>query len=174
MSDEQDNNSGESQDKGLRHMGPDHTSPYPVSRLATAFEPVDVSKELAEADSHLNTRVSAKLQVLADQIRSLQEEARKTLEEAQEDHDLHRAKCHFHRKPGHTYHLYEKADGSRYFSMVSPREWGGNHPDTYVNSYVLNQDMSWTPADQVGKAEESREMVAKLLESSGPSSGSAE
>lgn len=162
------------QNKGIRHQGPDSTSPYPVSRLAAAFEPTDVTSELAEADRHLNTRVSAKLQVLAEQIRSLQDEARRTLEEAQEDHDMHRARCNFQRRPGHTYHLYEKSSGDRYFSMVSPREWRGNPPDTFIGSYRLNPDMSWTPEEKVDQPDEARALVERLLDEPGRSGGPAD
>ena len=157
--------------KAVIHQGPDATSPYPVSRLAAAFEPTDVSRELAEADRHLNTRVSAKLEVLAEQIRSLQEEAKRTLAEAQEDHDMHRARCNFPRRPGQIYHLYERANGERYFSMVSPREWANNPPDTFVGSYQLNHDMSWTPAEKLNQPDEARALVERLLEDQSPTGG---
>lgn len=72
-----------------RHTGPDRSSPYPVSRLAPALELVDLAKEIAQADEMLNTKASAKLKVIADQVKALQSEAVSVLEEAKRDRDLH-------------------------------------------------------------------------------------
>lgn len=149
-----------------RHEGPDHASPYPVSRLAPAIELVDLAKEIAKADTMLNTRASAKLKVIADQMKALQAEARTVLEETQRDQDLHRAQCNFQRQPGKLYHLYRKPDGSLYFSMLSPQDWG-TPPHEFQGSYRLEADMSWTPADQIDQPDDTRELVNRLLEQKG-------
>ncbi|NIS45583.1 MAG: DUF2452 domain-containing protein, partial [Aliifodinibius sp.] len=41
------------------------------------------------------------------------------------------------------YHVYEKTNGKRYFSMLSPAEWGGTAPHRYIGSYQMEADMSW-------------------------------
>jgi hypothetical protein len=146
------------------HSGSDNTAPYGVSRLAPAMGLVDLAKEIEHADKLLNTRVGAKLQVIADQIRSLQNEARAALQEAQRDQALHRAHCNFKRRPGNIYHLYRKADGSRYFSMLAPRDWGGKPPHAFEGSYRLENDMSWTAAENLDAADDSRQRVQRLLE----------
>jgi len=150
--------------KGELHEGDARSAPYPVSRLGANVELVDLVQQIATADSHINTRVSAKLQVIADQIRNLQQEAREVLESAQRDQELHRAQCNFKRIPGRTYHLYQRADGSNYFSMLGPEEWGGRAPHEFLGSYRLENDMSWTPAEQVDMPDDSRELVRRLLE----------
>lgn len=151
-------------DEKVRHKGPDHSAPYPVSRLAPAMELVDLAKEIEQADSMVNTKVSAKLKVIADQVRALQAEARSVLEDAQRDQSLHRAKCNFKRHPGKVYHLYEKEDGALYFSMLSPQDWNDNPPHQFMGSYRLENDMSWTPADQMDEPDESAALVNQLLE----------
>ncbi|MFP3984150.1 MAG: DUF2452 domain-containing protein [Desulfurivibrionaceae bacterium] len=156
-----DNSSGKY--KGERHHGPAHNSPYPVSRLAPPIDLVDMAKEIEQADNMVNTRVSSKLQVIADQIRGLQEEARQVLEEGSRDQDLHRVPCHFKRVPGHIYHLYQKEDGSRYFSMLSPEDWNNSPPHTFRGSYMLGADQSWTPVEELGKEDDSRQLVRRLL-----------
>jgi len=150
--------------KGELHQGDARSAPYPVSRLGANVELVDLVQQIATADSHINTRVSAKLQVIADQIRNLQEEAREVLESAQRDQELHRAQCNFKRIPGRTYHLYQRADGSTYFSMLGPNDWGGKAPHEFLGGYRLENDMSWTPADQVDMPDDSRELVRRLLD----------
>jgi hypothetical protein len=131
--------------RDTEHPGPDRSSPYPVSRLAPAFEPLDLSREMSEADRMLNSRVSAKLKVIADQIRSLQREARSILAEARRDQELHHARCSFKRKPGNSYHLYRREDGPTYFSMLSPNDWPDGPPHRFMGSYRLENDLSWTP-----------------------------
>lgn len=152
------------QGKGALHQGHGRSAPYPVSRLGASIDLVDLAQQISTADSHINTRVSAKLQVIADQIRHLQQEAREALASAQRDQELHRAHCNFKRIPGRTYHLYRRADGSSYFSMLGPDDWGGRPPHAFQGSYRLENDMSWTPADQVDTPDDSRELVRRLLE----------
>ncbi len=146
-----------------KHRGGDHTSPYPVSRLAPSMPLVDLAREIEQADAMLNTRVGAKLEVIAEQIRSLQNAARTALEEAQRDQALHRAECQFQRRPGGVYHLYRRADGRRFFSLLSVEDWHGPPPHTFEASYRLENDMSWTPLAAPTRPDDSRELVRRLL-----------
>lgn len=129
---------------GSNHQGTGITSPYPVSRLAPQFELVDLARQISEADAKINIRVSAKIRVIADQIKALQAQAQAVLEDAQKDHQLHQAECHFSRNPGKIYHLYKKPQGQIYFSMLSLDDWQGNPPHLFIASYRLENDMSWT------------------------------
>jgi len=147
----------------IKHEGPDHSAPYPVSRMAPAIELVDLAKEIAQADTQLANRASAKLDVIAAQIRALQEAARQVLEQTRHDQQLHRAQCNFKRIPGRVYHLYEKSDGTHLFSMLAPDEWRGAAPYRFIASYRLENDMSWTPAEQHDSGESARALVQRLL-----------
>ena len=122
----------------------EHLSTYPISRLAPSFELVDLAKEIARADDMLTLQTSGKLNLLAKQIRELQEEAIKILEETRKNQELHRAECGFAKKVGQTYHLYRKKDDKLIFSLLSPADWGERPPYTYEGSYRLENDMSWT------------------------------
>jgi hypothetical protein len=149
--------------KTLLHRGGAHSSPYPVSRLAPAFDTGDLAAEVARAEAMLSARTGAKLRVIADQIKALQTEARKVLDDAREEQALNRAGCSFKRIPGRTYHLYRKADGSSFFSMLSPRDWAGDPPHDFIGSYRLEADYSWTPAQRADAVDETGDMVAQLL-----------
>ncbi len=138
-------------DKLVRHGGsnanvPAHASPYPVSRLAPAHDLVDMAREIAEADNMLGTVANAKLELIAEQIRDLQDKARTVLTQAASHAALHRASCAFRRRVGQTYHLYRRPDGQPYFSMLGPDEWHGEPPHGYEGSFRLEPDMSWAPA----------------------------
>ena len=130
------------------HCGPQHSAPYPVSRLAPPHSLVDLARDIEQADRLVNATVSAKLEVIADQIRALQEEARKALAQARQDQELHHARCNFQRRPGQVYHLYAREDGSRYLSLLSPAEWHNAPPHPHLGSYRLENDLSWTRLDR--------------------------
>ncbi|MEM6993698.1 MAG: DUF2452 domain-containing protein [Myxococcota bacterium] len=138
-------------EKLVRHAGsnavvPAHASPYPVSRLAPAHDLVDMAREIAEADNMLGTVAHAKLELIAEQIRDLQDKARAVLQVAADNAALHRARCNFRRRVGQTYHLYQRDGGAQYFSLLAPADWNDAPPHTYVGSYRLEPDMSWARA----------------------------
>ena len=145
------------------HRGGDHSSPYPVSRLAPAFQGGELAQEIAKAEAMLSARTGAKLRVIADQIKALQREARKVLDEAREEQALNQARCAFKRIPGKTYHLYRKSDGGSFFSMLSPQDWGGRPPHEHLGAYRLETDYSWTPAERASDADDTGAVVAQLL-----------
>lgn len=153
--------------RGPVHSGPERSAPYPVSRLAPPIDLVDLARQIGEADQAINARTGAKLQVIAGQIRALQQEARKVLEEARHDQDLHRARCMFRKLPGHVYYLYQAPDDGCYFSMLSPEDWQGHPPHSFKGSYRLEADMSWTPADTPDEPDNARELMRSLLEDNG-------
>jgi hypothetical protein len=158
-------NKGSGKDDRLAiHRGADHSSPYPVSRLAPGFGLVDLAHEIEQADQVVAGRLGAQLEVIAEQVRSLQAQARRVLEQAREDQRLHHARCTFQRKAGHIYHLYEEPDGSLAFSMLSPDDWGGDPPRPFRGSYRLQSDLSWTPAENAEHTDDSRRLVARLLD----------
>ena len=151
-------------DKSLLHEGGANSSPYPVSRLAPGFGLVDLAREIEQADQSVAWRLEAQLRVIADQVKALQSQARDILQQAKSDQRLHHARCTFRRIPGHVYHLYQEADGATAFSMLSPDDWGGRPPRPFLGSYRLENDMSWTPAEAIQQPDDSRQLVARLLE----------
>lgn len=129
----------------LIHTGADSTAPYPVSRMAPAIELIDLAREIQQADDRITGHTNARLDLIAKQIRQLQAEAHDILEKAEQDQQLHRAHCAFKRRPGEVYHLYRKLDGTLYFSMLAPDEWGAQPPHEYAGSFRLELDASWSP-----------------------------
>ena len=134
-------------DDGGRHEGPASTSPYPVSRLGAKMELVDVAQEIERAGQFISSVSEGKLGLIAKQIRALQDEAREILDAAKRDLALHHAECAFVKRPGATYHLYERGSGALYLSMLSPAEWGGQPPHRFRGSYRLELDQSWRVID---------------------------
>ena len=135
-------------DDGFKHDGPAHSSPYPVSRLGARMDLVDVAREIERADRMIGSVSSGKLGVIAKQIRALQDEAQAILERARRDLSLHHAECAFIKRPGATYHLYERPTGALYFSMLSPAEWNDAPPHPFRGSFRLELDQSWSPVEE--------------------------
>lgn len=138
-------------------------APYPLSRLSAPIDLIDVAREIQAADSVLGAVAAGKLESIARQIRALQAEAARTLAEAQHDAELHRVRCNFKKIPGKLYHLYERPDGERYFSLLSPDDWAGKPPHAFHGSFRLEADMRFTPAEQVEAREREWSELRPLL-----------
>lgn len=145
--------------KSLLHKTPgslaeSNTEP-PGTQLANPFKVtkyestdlVELARGIQKADVTIRATVCSKLQMIAEQVHFLQQQAHKVLLEANENLKLHHAACNFHKIPGHIYHLYERSSGQQYFSMLSPEDWYSSHggpPHVYIGAYRLEHDLSWT------------------------------
>ena len=109
-----------------------------------------MAREIEQADAFLASTTSAKLDVIAQQMRSLRQLAQAVLAKAELDAELHRVDARFKRYPGRTYHLYQREEGARYWSLLSPAEWAGRPPHAFLGSYRLESDQSFTRVDEQG------------------------
>ncbi|MCB1159096.1 MAG: DUF2452 domain-containing protein [Leptospiraceae bacterium] len=119
-----------------------HSLPYPTRTLDPPIRLVDRAREIESADMVIQTSVNSRLELIAKQIRNLQDEAKQILEQAELDLELHRVKCNFEKKVGQAIHLYVKDNGDKYFSLLSKEEWG-KPPHIYLGTYMLNADRSF-------------------------------
>jgi ribosomal protein L37E len=149
--------------QGGQHRGAERSAPYPVSRLAPAVELVDLAKSISDADKTIRNHATGKLSVIARQIKSLQDEAKQILQQAQRDQKLHRAHCNCQRIVGKTYHLYRDDCGECYFSLLSPDDWQGQPPHKHEGAYRLESDMSWSALHEVTE-DDSQPVLKHLLE----------
>lgn len=138
------------------YVGPDRASPYPVSRLSGAVSLVDSAREIERADLWIASTSNAKLEQIAAQMKALRLQAEQVLRDAQVNAELHRAEARFQRHAGKTYHLYERAPGQRYWSMLSPSDWGRAAPHGYLGSYRLEADQSWTALERIAERDQAR------------------
>lgn len=118
-------------------------SPYPTHRLAGEVSLVDTAREIERAHESIARQTHAQLGLIAEQIRHLQEQAKRIVAEADENLKLHQARCSFRRLPGQAYHLYQK-DSVTFFSLLSPDDYGGAPPHHYLGTYRLESDDSFT------------------------------
>lgn len=116
---------------------------YGTSRLDPPIQLVDRLKEIQEAHEFIQSQTNSKLEFILKQIRNLQEEAKNIIEKAIEDAELHSIPCQFEKKPGEVYHLYQKPNGTKYFSLLSPTDWNNNPPHLFLGSFELKPDRSF-------------------------------
>jgi len=140
---------GSTKYSGDNFRGAGHASPYPVSRLGAPVSLVDSARIIEAASSKVALRTNAQLEVIVEQMKALQERAREIVEQASRDVDLIHVECRFQRVAGRVYHLYERRDGHRYFSMLAPDEFGGAAPSGFIASYRYEHDESWTRVDEI-------------------------
>ena len=139
----------------------DHASPYPVSRLGAPISLVDSARAIEAASETVALRTNAQLEVIVEQMQALQQQAREILEQAARDVELIHAECRFQRVVGRVYHLYERPDGRRYFSMLAPDEYSRGAPHAYVASYRYEHGESWTRADEIEAKDRKRYEVQR-------------
>jgi hypothetical protein len=120
---------------------------YGTSRLAPAIRLVDRAKEIELAHESIQSHTNAKLELILKQIRHLQMEAQGIIENAALDAELHSIPCNFEKKVDQPYHLYLRPEGKKYFSFLSPTDWGGNPPHEFLGSFVMKSDRSFQKLD---------------------------
>lgn len=150
---------------GQNVRGAEHASPYPVSRLGAPMSLVDTAAVIQAASETIALRTNAQLEVIVEQMQALQEQAREIMAQASLDVELSRAECRFQRVPGQLYHLYERADGRRYFSMLAPDEYSRGAPHRFVASYRYEHGERWTRADQLESEDRRRQAAQRFVQS---------
>lgn len=143
--------------------GVELVSSYQTNRVGDPMDLVALAEQVQKGDDFVKANAGNKLTVIADQIRYLQEQARKVLVEAKRDADLHHAACNIVKKPGTMYYLYQRPSGQKYFSIISPKEWGPSCPHPYLGAFKLQYDMSWTPIEEVEKRDADIAIMDKLI-----------
>jgi len=133
-----------------------------------------LAKQLETAHDYTRANVGSKLGVIVEQMRSLQMQAHRIMQEATRDTELHNASCKVMKVPGKVYHLYQKPEGEPYLAMLSPEDWEGSPPHPHLGSYRLEADRSWTPFKDVEKRDRDMMVVkdlAEALSANGATSG---
>jgi len=151
-------------------LGATLVNPYRTNKPATSSDLVDLASQIQQAGKFTKAGVTSKLQVIADQVRFLQMQAKKVLDDASRDTELHTVACNFIKQPGTIYHLYQRESSQRYFSVLSPEEWGGNPPHKFLGSYRLEADQSWTAEEKLPQRDRDLKLIEGIVASSSVSS----
>ncbi|KAG4068066.1 hypothetical protein HA402_011399 [Bradysia odoriphaga] len=126
---------------------------------------ISLASQIQTADVSIRNAATGKLTLILDQIKFLQAQAQKILEESESSMNLHKAACNFRKVPGNIYHLYERESGQHYLSMLSPEEWGPSLAHKYEGSYRLEMDQSWTPIEKIREISMKNAWAHRILDS---------
>ena len=88
----------------------------------TQYELVELAAHVQTADKFTRATAGGKLQVIAEQLKHLQDQARKVLEDARLNALIHKTACNFKKVPGTTYYVYKnrRNPDTEFISMISP------------------------------------------------------
>ena len=124
--------------------------------LSAGSAPLRNQLDLPEADPRfvgemvreVRDSTRKRLGALEEVFKKLQEEAALVLGGARRDVELHGIKLYGTKLRGRCYHLYQRPDGARFFSLLEPVEYAGLNPDCRpLGSFQLNFDASWIRQD---------------------------
>ena len=121
---------------------------------------------LKDSNEHVKNIALNKLDVIGEHIKFLQNQAKEILEEAAKNSQLHKIPCNFVKVPGTIYHLYQRPqNGEKIWSMLSPEEFGSSCKNTYLGSYRMEPDKSFTSVDCLDEYADKREFAESLIQS---------
>lgn len=92
---------------------------YNVGRHG-ADDIISLAHQIQTADVCVRNSATGKLTMILDQIKFLQAQAQKILEESENSMNIHNAACNFSKVPGNIYHMFQRDSGQNYLSMLSP------------------------------------------------------
>ncbi len=102
---------------------------YPTTVGSQKFDPIVVDKsESVKADKYFNSRLV-----------EIKKEYETLLNEYGDTKLVYESDYNFQPILGETYHLYERIDGSKFLSIISPKEWNQKH----IGSFILLNNGTW-------------------------------
>lgn len=118
--------------------------PYASSVGSVAIRPTKEGMIKHKALSAMEEQTNMQLDQIRQQIELLARQAQEIRKRKELSLMIYEARLSFKPQIGHTYHLYERKDGSHMLSLVAPNEWGGAGPfKQFISSVRLLADHTW-------------------------------
>jgi hypothetical protein len=118
--------------------------PYASSVGSVAIRPTKEGVIKHKALSAMEEQTNMQLDQIRQQIELLARQAQEIRKRKELSMMIYEARLGFKPQIGHTYHLYERKDGSHMLSLVAPHEWGGAGPfKQFISSVRLLADHTW-------------------------------
>jgi predicted transcriptional regulator len=119
--------------------------PYSSSVSGAVIKPTEEGVIRHKALTAMEEQTNMQLEQIRKQIELLALQAQEIQQRKELSFLIYSAKLNFTPVIGHTYYVYEKADGSHLLSMVSPKEWGGGAGPykRFVATVKLLADHTW-------------------------------
>jgi len=118
--------------------------PYASSVGSVVIRPTKEGVIKHKALSAMEEQTNMQLDQIRQQIELLAKQAQEIRKRKELSMMIYEARLSFKPQIGHTYHLYERKDGTHMLSLVAPHEWGGAGPfKQFISSVRLLADHTW-------------------------------
>jgi len=121
-------------------------SEVPMHVGSAMIRPEDRGKIKAVALQSAHNQAQQQMSMLKRQAEALMEEARRIEERLRLSSQIFEADVNFTPVVGQIYHLYNRGNGSKFLSMVGPRQWGErSRPLEHLGTFRYLADSTWEP-----------------------------
>lgn len=121
-----------------------HSLEYAHHAGSALVKPEDKGKIKGQALSAMEFQTDMQLNQIYEQMQLLAEQAKKLNDRKTISEKIYQAEMRFTPLINHTYHLYQKQEGTYLLSLIAPEQWGrsGAH-FTFVATVLLLADHTW-------------------------------
>lgn len=120
------------------------TLPYAHTVGSPVIKPTKQGVIRSKSLSAMEQQTDMQLLQIKEQIDLLAKQAKELNERKEISEKIYSAHIGFKPEVNHTYHLYEKEDGSQVLSMIGPNEWGPKPKyEKFVSTVRLLADHTW-------------------------------
>ncbi len=121
-------------------------SEVPMHVGSAMIRPEDRGKIKAVALQSAQNQAQQQMAMLKRQAEALMEEARRIEERLRLSAQIFEADVNFTPVVGQIYHLYNRESGSKFLSLIGPRQWGERtKPLEHLGTFRYLADSTWEP-----------------------------
>lgn len=115
---------------------------------SAVIKPEDKGRIKGRAMAAMTEQTNRQLKQLYDQMQTLANQAKELKSRVEVSEKIYRSEMGFEPLIGHTYFLYQRANGSFVLSMVAPDSWGKSMPfEQFEAKVTLLSDHTWEVDD---------------------------
>lgn len=112
-----------------------------------AIVPTNEGQIKSHAREAMKEQTEEQLGLIFEQMKTLARQVQDIKKRVYISDLIYNTKITFTPVIGKCYYLYESVEGSRYMSLISPKEWGDKFDDIYIAEVRLNADHTWKVID---------------------------
>ena len=127
--------------------------PYAHHIGSAIIKPVDEGKVKGRAMKAMYKQTQKSLSQIKEQVELLISQAQKIHDRITFSEQIYEAKCSFEPAIDNVYHLYKRASGESFLSMIAPDEWHDNSELIHICSARLMADHTWELVQDPNKSE---------------------
>lgn len=133
-----------------------HNLPYAHTSGGAIIKPIDQGRVKGNAISAMEHQTDMQMDQIYQQMEVLAAQAKKIQARKEISEKIYLAEMRFEPLINHTYHLYQKENGSHLLSLIAPGQWGRSQKSfEFIATVRLLADHTW---DILEKAEDKEDI----------------